>query len=65
MGWVQECRVRTPPYTNRATRLLMSVARNLIRFIEIAIHLRQNRPDIPRLGNGPFLLNRRVLGRNL
>jgi hypothetical protein len=32
-------------------------------FIEIAIHLRQTRPDIPGLGNGPFLLKRRVPGR--
>ena len=47
----------------RAAGLLMPVARNRIRFIEIAIHLRQNRPDIPRPGNGPFLLERRVPGR--
>jgi hypothetical protein len=41
----------------------MPVARNRIKFIAIAIHLRQTRPDIPGLENGPFLLNRRVPGR--
>jgi hypothetical protein len=30
------------------------------RIFEIAIHLRQSRPDIPGLENGPFLLNQRV-----
>jgi hypothetical protein len=54
---------RGTPYTDGATGLLEPVARNLIRFIEIAIRFRQNRPDIPSLGNGPFFLERRVPGR--
>jgi hypothetical protein len=41
----------------------MPVARNQIRFIEIAIRSQQSRPDIPCPENGPFLLNRRVPGR--
>jgi hypothetical protein len=53
------------PYTDRATGLLMSVTRNQIKFIAIAIHLRHNRPDIPGPENGPFLLNRQYLCRNL
>jgi hypothetical protein len=57
---VPRLRTPTPPYTDRATGLLEPVARNLIKFIEIAIHLRQARPDIPGLENGPFLLNRRL-----
>ena len=52
-----------PPYGCARAGLLMPVARNRIRFIEIAIRFRQNRPDIPRPRNGPFLLNRRVPGR--
>jgi len=47
----------TPLYGARAGTLI-PVARNQIKFIEIAIHPQQNRPDIPGLGNGPFLLNR-------
>jgi hypothetical protein len=43
----------------------MPVARNRIKFIAIAIHLRRGRPDIPGLENGPFFLNRQVPGRNL
>ena len=41
----------------------MPVARNRIKFIEIAIRFRQNRPDILCPGNRPFLLNRRVPGK--
>jgi hypothetical protein len=52
-----------PPYTDRALGLLIPIACNRIRFIEIAIHLRRNRPDIPHPRNGPFLLNRRIPGR--
>jgi hypothetical protein len=52
----------TPLYGARAGTL-MPVARNRIKFIEIAIHLRQNRPAIPGPGNGPFLFERRVPGR--
>src|SRR4051812_47813583 len=48
------------PFTDRATGLLDPPARNPIRFIEIAIRFRRNRPDIAHPGNGPFLLNRRV-----
>src|SRR3954453_5472599 len=51
------------PYTDRADGTLDPVAHNRTRFIAIAIHLRQAGPDIPGLGNGPFLLNRRVPGR--
>jgi hypothetical protein len=67
MGWAQDCHVRTPhtPYTDHATGLLEPAACNRIKFIEIAIRFRQNRPGIPRPGNGPFLLNRRVPGRKL
>jgi hypothetical protein len=66
-GQAQERRVRAPhtPYTDRATGLLMPIARNRSRFIEIAIHLQQSRPDNPHPRNGPFLLERRVPGRNL
>src|SRR4051794_36887755 len=56
-------RTPTPPYTDCATGLLIPVVRNRTRFIEIAIHLRRTRPDIPHLENGPFLLERRVPGR--
>jgi hypothetical protein len=52
-----------PPIRIARARLLMPVARNRIKFIEIAIHLRRNRPDIPHPRNGPFFLNRRVPGR--
>jgi hypothetical protein len=51
------------PYTNRATGLLIPVARNRSRFIEIAIRFRRHRPDIPRPENGPFRFERRVPGR--
>ena len=37
----------TPLMDARGLGLLMPVARNRSRFIEIAIHLRQSRPDIP------------------
>ena len=64
-GQAQERRVRAPhtPYTDRATGLLMPIARNRSRFIEIAISSRRSRPDIPRPRNTPFRLNRRVPGR--
>src|SRR3954468_415428 len=51
------------PYTDGATGLLDPVARNLIRFIEITIRFRRNRPDDPGPGNRPFFLERRVPGR--
>jgi len=35
----------------------MSVARNRIKFIEIAIHLRRNQPDIPYQETPPSSLN--------
>jgi hypothetical protein len=54
---------RGTPYTDGATGLLDPVARNLIRFIEIAIRFRRNRPDDPGPGNRPFLLKRRVPDR--
>jgi hypothetical protein len=41
----------------------MPIARNRIKFIEIAIRFRQSRPDIPCPENGPFLLKRRVPDR--
>jgi hypothetical protein len=65
MDQAPKCRVRAPhtPYTDRAMGLLNPVARNRIKFIAIAIRLRQNRPDIPYPGNTPFLLKRRVPGR--
>ena len=47
----------TPLWSARAGTLML-VARNRIRFIEIAIHFRQSRPDSPLPGNGPFFLKR-------
>jgi hypothetical protein len=41
----------------------MSVARNLTRFIAIAIRFRQIAVKHPRLGNRPFLFERWVPGR--
>jgi len=41
----------------------MSVTRNRIRFIEIAIHPRQNASNIPTDETAPFLLKRQVLDR--
>jgi hypothetical protein len=51
------------PHADRATGLLDPAARNRSRFIEITIRFQQNRPDIHRSGNGPFLFERRVPGR--
>src|SRR3954464_3657613 len=51
------------PYTDGATGLLDPVARNLIRFIEITIRFRRNRPGIPRPENEPFFFERRVPSR--
>jgi hypothetical protein len=45
--------------------LLILAAHNQIRFFEIVIRFRRNRPDILGLGNGPFLLNRQVPGRKI
>jgi hypothetical protein len=65
MGQAQKCRVRTPhtPYTDRATGLLMSVARNLTRFFEIVIRLPAEPAGYSLPGNTPFLFERRVPGR--
>jgi len=65
MGQAQKCRVRTPhtPYTDRATGLLMSVARNLTRFYEIVIRLPAEPAGYSLPGNTPFLFERRVPGR--
>jgi hypothetical protein len=52
-----------PPLWSARAGTLMPVARNRIRFIAIAIHLRQSRPVIPCPENGPFLFERRVPGR--
>ena len=41
----------------RAAGLLMPVARNRIRFIEIAIRFRQSQPDIPCQETAPSFLN--------
>jgi hypothetical protein len=57
-------RTRGPPLWSARTGLLIPIARNRSRFIAIAIHLRRNRPNNPHPRNGPFLLNRRVPGRN-
>jgi|SRR4051812_36318723 hypothetical protein len=62
-GQIASSEPPTPPYTDRALGLLMPIAHNQIRFFGIAIRFRQNRPDIPGPGNGPFLLKRRVSGR--
>jgi hypothetical protein len=43
--------------------LLISVARNRIKFIETAIRSWQNRSDDLRPENDPFFLERRVPGR--
>jgi hypothetical protein len=59
------CCPADPPIRIARAGLLEPVARNRIRFIEIAIHPRRNRPDIPCPRNGPFRLNRQVPGRNL
>jgi hypothetical protein len=56
-------RTRQPPLMMRALRLLEPVARNLIRFIEITIRFRRNRPGIPRPQNEPFFFERRVPSR--
>src|SRR3954453_16825785 len=45
------------PYTDRATGLLMSVARNLTRFFEIVIRFQRTRPDIPYQETPPSSLN--------
>ena len=37
-----------PPYTDRALGLLIPIACNRIKFIEIVIRSRQGRPDSPR-----------------
>ena len=52
------------PLMMRALGLLIPIARNRIRFIAIAIRFRQNAVKHLRPGNHPFLLNRRVPGRN-
>src|SRR4051812_37764236 len=44
-------RTPEPPLWSARARLLMPVAHNRIKFIEIALRFRQNRPDIPGLGN--------------
>jgi len=61
MGRAQERRVRAPPHPLYGSRERDSSY--LSRAIG-ADHFRQNRPDIPGLGKGPFLLERRVPGRN-
>jgi hypothetical protein len=60
-------RLRTPTlsYTDRAMGLLIPVARNRIKFIEIAIRFRQSRPDIPRPETPPSFLNDGYLAENL
>jgi hypothetical protein len=45
---------RGTPYTDGATGLLDPVARNLIRFIEIAIRSRQNASNIPIHEMAPY-----------
>jgi hypothetical protein len=55
----------TPPYTDRATGLLIPIARNRIRFIEIAIRFRQNASNIPTRQTAPSFLNDRYPAENL
>ena len=54
-----------PPYDARGRDSLIPVARNRIRFIEIAIRFRQNAVKHPRPENRPLRLDRRVPTQNL
>ena len=67
MARAQECRVRAPhtPYTDRAMGLLMPVARNRSRFIQIAIRLRPSASNIPIPETAPSSLNDRYPAENL
>jgi hypothetical protein len=55
---------RTPLWSARAG-LLDPVARNRIKFIEIAIHFRQNASNIPTRQTAPSFLNDRYPAENL
>jgi hypothetical protein len=54
-----------PPLWSARARLLMPVARNQIRFFEIAIRSRQNAVKHPRPENRPLWLDRWVPTQNL